>query len=47
MKYSRLRIACKSGESFPSASLKFYINDEIANNRNVRIGKSNSFNKGK
>ena len=36
----RLRIGCRSEESFPASSLKFYINDEIANDKNVRNGKS-------
>ena len=27
-----------SGESFPASNLKFYINDEIANDKNVRPG---------
>ena len=32
----RLRIMCSSEGSFPAASLRFYINDEIANDQNVR-----------
>ena len=38
--FFRLRIGCKSGESFPASNLTFYINDEIANDKNVRKGRS-------
>lgn len=38
--FFRLRIGCRSGESFPASNLTFYINDEIANDKNVRKGRS-------
>jgi len=39
----RLRIKCISHGSFPAASLKFYINDEIANDKNIRTISKNGF----
>ena len=41
--HPRLRIKCISHGSFPAASLKFYINDEIANDKNIRTISKNGF----
>ena len=38
----RLRLVCTSEGSYPAANIKFYINDEIANDRNVDTVKTYS-----